>query len=105
MDAVKFLKEKERMCNSYLGCDSCPVAVTLGRTCKHTLDENYGELVVWIVENWSEEHSEEIGKKYIIEIDKVEHDCDNKIYHIKNGPWVSEETIAKLEEYKESEGK
>ena len=104
MDAVKFLREFSRMCSKHDSCKNClgvKAHLCIG-DCENISQEE-SEWIVEIVENWSRENPEEIGKKYIIEIDKVKHDCGNKIYHIKDGLWISEETIAKLEEYNESE--
>lgn len=59
MDAIKFMKEKKRMCNSYSECtEICPL--------KKLMDENrltclgycfaHPEEAVSIVEEWSKEH-------------------------------------------------
>ena len=113
MDAVKFLEIYSRMCNKYSDCVGCPMRGELLCQCddrKYSHEES--ERMVEIVENWNRENPEEIGKKYIIEIDRVEHatvinstngDYSHKIYHIKDGPWINEGTIARLKEYKESE--
>lgn len=109
MDAVKFLREFSRMCRKYYSCVGCPMTEEPFCDCAKLSQEDQ-ERAVEIVENWSRENPEEIGKKYIIEIDRIEHtavdsDYSHKIYHIKNGNgfWISEEYIAKLEEYKESD--
>lgn len=49
MDAVKFMKEKDRLCGAYV-CDDCPL---LAKGCDDS--ENIEELVE-IVEKWSNEH-------------------------------------------------
>lgn len=105
MDAVKFFKEYRRMCKKHR-CEDCPMRgnVFCFDGC-YDLSQEESERVVGIVEKWSKENPEEIGKKYIIEIDKVECDDGHKLYHIKDGLWLNEGTIAKLEEYKESEDK
>lgn len=53
MDAVKYLKEKTRMCNSYNMCHRCG----LGKVseCNRIEDDN-PEKAVEIVEKWSSEH-------------------------------------------------
>lgn len=107
MEAVKFMKEYNRMCKIYFdseGCKGCPLKnkYCFDTFCSPINESSYNE-VTETVERWSKENPEELGKKYIIEIDMVKHDCGNKLYHVKDGPWVSEGTIAKLEEYKESE--
>ena len=48
MDAVKFLKEKIRMCNSFEGCVCCPLESDCGDTDP--------ELMVKDVEDWSQAH-------------------------------------------------
>ena len=61
MDAVKFLKEKKRMCDLHthaIGCDFCPLSMhnnETGERCRHHIFNNPEEAVV-VVEKWSEEH-------------------------------------------------
>lgn len=59
MDAVKFLKEKNRMCNIYLSCKGCPleIATELGGydSCEQFMEENPDE-AVFNVEGWSEKN-------------------------------------------------
>lgn len=54
MDAVEFLKEHGRMCNSYKGCSDCPLerADCIG---SNMSDEDCRR-VVTTVEQWSKEH-------------------------------------------------
>ena len=58
MDAVKFLKERKRLCEKYATCNGCPMSkpnngynITCG-----SLNEKYPEEAVSIVEKWSAEH-------------------------------------------------
>ena len=52
MDAVKFLKERERMCLIYKACDGCPLQES-----DLCLDEGENaEAIVKTVEKWSAEH-------------------------------------------------
>ncbi|MBR3360895.1 MAG: hypothetical protein IKG39_06125 [Lachnospiraceae bacterium] len=51
MDAVKFLKERERMCESFKTCDGC----SFNHHCSDFMGE-YAEEAVRIVEQWSNEH-------------------------------------------------
>lgn len=58
MDAVKFIKERNRMCDSFLNCHGCPLEKT-----EDCLDNGIGCIVgdeikqiVEIVEKWSAEH-------------------------------------------------
>lgn len=54
MDAVKYLKEKERMCDSYNNmCDGCGFGKI--PKCNRTEEDN-PEKAVAIVEKWSAEH-------------------------------------------------
>ena len=104
MDAVKFLGEYQRMCSRHR-CKDCPVK-KVTNLCLYNGDysekmpQEELERAVEIVENWSKENPEEIGKKYIIEIDAV--DKDYKGYHTNIG-WLSKSQLEQLEEYKESE--
>lgn len=54
MDAVKYLKERKRMCNSYNNmCDGCGFGKV--PKCNNTEEDN-PEKAVEIVEKWSSEH-------------------------------------------------
>ena len=54
MDAVKYLKERNRMCDSYNNmCDGCGFGKV--PKCNHTEEDN-PEKAVEIVEKWSAEH-------------------------------------------------
>lgn len=55
MDALKFLEECARMCNSIKECSSCPA---YGKNCYITsvLDSRDKEPLVLAVEKWSKEH-------------------------------------------------
>ena len=58
MDAVEFLKEKERMCNKCSACSGCPVDKKNNgfyMDCEDLAIENPEEFVA-IVEKWSVEH-------------------------------------------------
>lgn len=57
MDAVKFLKEKERMCREH-DCFDCPLGKKnneRGLGCS-ALQNQYPETAIAIVEQWSREH-------------------------------------------------
>lgn len=62
MDAVKYLTELLRMCETILDCDSCPLGIKDRMYCKEShfdeCDMNVDNLkkAVDIVEKWSEEH-------------------------------------------------
>lgn len=58
MDAVEFLKEKERMCNKCSACSGCPVDKKNNgfyMDCEDLAIENPEEFVA-IIEKWSAEH-------------------------------------------------
>ena len=58
MDAIKFLKEKNRMCSSYDGCAKCPADNQNNGfeiDCE-VLECDKPEEFVDIVERWSDEH-------------------------------------------------
>ena len=57
MDAVKFLKERERACNEYIAikkCGDCPLA-TANRSCNSLIKE-HPEKAVEAIEKWSADH-------------------------------------------------
>ena len=51
MDAVEYVKQRERMCDYYGGCDKCPAKTVIG--CANILKIPQ---MVSIVEQWSKEH-------------------------------------------------
>ena len=58
MDAVEFLKAKNRMCEAYSGCFDCPLGNDNGG-CQAGVAENQivtEEELVQIVEKWAKEH-------------------------------------------------
>lgn len=55
MDAIKYLKEKERMCYKQEDCTHCPLKTDDDNTCS-ILEETNPEEAVEIVEEWSKEH-------------------------------------------------
>lgn len=67
MDAVKFFKEKERMCKSLgEGCTGCMIHIKLhGLRCSQFC-EKYPELAVAVVEKWSAEHPKETRFTYFL---------------------------------------
>lgn len=65
MDAVKYLREAMRMCNSIGNCKKCPFGNNDGvggevgfpcKSCSAHLDRKSPEEVVAIVEKWSDDH-------------------------------------------------
>lgn len=61
MDAVKYLKEAARMCDSIKDCSNCPLndvkATIPCKTSNASLEQESPEEAVAIVEKWSAEHS------------------------------------------------
>lgn len=58
MDAVKFLKERKRMCDSFRdsSCEGCLIyAIDIGTAC-FDFQDDHPKQIVEIVEKWSEEH-------------------------------------------------
>lgn len=53
MDAVKFLKARKRMCDSFIGCSKCPVYNKNGESC--FTNNNYEDMVK-AVEEWAAAH-------------------------------------------------
>ena len=66
MDALEFLKERNRLCGSYRGCVGCPFGaadcvvrdMTSERTCKR---------IVAAVEQWSKEHPRKTRQSVFLE--------------------------------------
>lgn len=55
MDALEFLKERKRMCNSYSGCCDCPLR-SIHCVINHATSDEDHERIVAAVEQWSKEH-------------------------------------------------
>ena len=56
MDALEFLKERKRMCDSFISCRSCLIKEEKkGFACGFWIFSN-AEKAIAIVENWSKEH-------------------------------------------------
>ena len=67
MDAIKFLKEKKRMCNS-MTCGNCPVSrKNSGEKCIWLL-YNHPEKFVALVEEWSKEHPEKTRQSELLKL-------------------------------------
>lgn len=59
MDAVKFIKERDRMCDSLFGCEGCPANSQengFGICYVATKSQYTPEQQIEIVEKWSKEH-------------------------------------------------
>jgi hypothetical protein len=101
MDAVKFLEVYSRICSKHGGCVNCPLEGEPFCQCTgEKLSHEELERVVEVAENWNKENPEELGKKYIIEIDEV----DGYTCRIKDiSVWLGKSQLERLKEYKESE--
>lgn len=65
MDAVKFLKEKKRICNTHSSCSDCPLYDTFG-SCNSPAVEDVDNLIS-AVEKWSKEHPVKTNLEYFKE--------------------------------------
>lgn len=54
MDAVEFIRERNRMCKHYRGCNGCPAD---GLICSNIWGMDDAEKLVQIVEEWAKEHT------------------------------------------------
>lgn len=64
MDAVKYLKEKDRLCNTHMKSNSCKNCI-INRYCTMSaIAENGFETAVAIVEEWSKAHSITNAEKF-----------------------------------------
>lgn len=70
MDAVKFLKERQRMCDSLFGCEGCPANSQengLGE-CFVGIKSKYApEQQIEIVDKWSKEHPRKTRQSVFLE--------------------------------------
>lgn len=66
MDALEFLRERERMCNSYDGCKGCPCEKVRCALNSLTSDNDY-KRVVAIVEQWAKEHPRKTRQSVFLE--------------------------------------
>ena len=66
MDALKFVKERSRMCRSYGACDGCPLEGAKCSLSTSTSDEEY-EKIIATVEQWSKEHPRKTRQSVFLE--------------------------------------
>lgn len=66
MDALEFLKERKRMCNSYKGCYGCPLEGAHCVISHVTPDEDYKRIIA-TVEQWSKEHPRKTRQSVFLE--------------------------------------
>ena len=67
MDAVRFLKEKDRMCEYYEYCEGCPLADGIETPLYCTCPEEEPEKTVAIIEKWSNTHPIQTNVDYVTE--------------------------------------
>lgn len=66
MDALKFLRERKRMCNLYENCASCPLTGTKCIINTNACDEDYKKMIA-TVEQWSEEHPSKTRQSVLLD--------------------------------------
>ena len=67
MDAIKFIKEANKMCNSHDFCNGCPAFDSLG-PCKILHSNNYSaEEKLSIVEEWAKKHPSKTRQSVFLE--------------------------------------
>ena len=66
MDALEFLMERKRMCNSYNDCCDCPLGSSRCVINHVTSDEDH-ERIVTTVEQWAKEHPRKTRQSVFLE--------------------------------------
>ena len=66
MDALEFLRERERMRNSYDGCKGCSFDDSKGVIDSTISDEDYKRIIA-TVEQWSKEHPRKTRQSVFLE--------------------------------------
>ena len=66
MDALEFLMEHKRMCNSYSGCCDCPLR-SIHCVINHATSDEDHERIVAAVEQWSKEHPRKTMQSVFLE--------------------------------------
>lgn len=66
MDALEFLKERKRMCNSYDGCKGCPFDDSKC-VIDSTISDEDCKRIVATVEQWSKEHPRKTRQSVFLE--------------------------------------
>ena len=64
MDAVEFIRERNRMCKHFRGCGKCPAD---GMICGTISEMNDAEGIVQIVEEWSAAHPRKTRQSALLE--------------------------------------
>lgn len=66
MDALEFLKERKRMCNSYSDCCDCPLGSS-SCVINHATSDEDNEKIITAVEQWSNEHPRKTRQSVFLE--------------------------------------
>lgn len=66
MDALEFLKERNRLCGSYRGCVGCPFGAAECVVSSGAPDEDYKRIIT-AVEQWSKEHPRKTRQSVFLE--------------------------------------
>lgn len=66
MDALEFLRERKRMCNSYEHCKGCPLERGFCNFGPNAPEEVY-ERIIATVEQWSKEHPRKTRQSVFLE--------------------------------------
>ena len=66
MDALEFLRERRRMCNSYRNCEGCPLEDGKCVVSDVAPDEDYKRIIA-AVEQWSKEHPRKTMQSVFLE--------------------------------------
>ena len=66
MDALEFLKERKRLCDSYRGCAYCPFGADECVFRDMTSEDTY-ERIVTAVEQWSKDHPRKTRQSVFLE--------------------------------------
>ena len=66
MDALEFLRERRRMCNSYRNCEGCPLEDGKCVVSDVAPDEDYKRIIA-AVEQWSKEHPRKTRQSVFLE--------------------------------------
>lgn len=64
MDAMEFIRERNRMCKHFRGCNQCPAN---GVICGTIGEVNDAERLVQIVEEWAKEHPRKTRQSVLLE--------------------------------------
>ena len=66
MDALEFLRERRRMCNSYRNCEGCPLEEGECVVSIVAPDEDYKRIIA-AVEQWSKKHQRKTRQSVFLE--------------------------------------